>query len=295
MAKKETALAQAEPFRLVQYTDGVSPEILEEIRDEMGDIEDAGPNFLKIRMPASGGLAFEVQDDDDGVEYAKTIDGVIVFTHLINGRWAGAYGEGDGTNKAPICASMDGKAGINRETGECYDCRVCPHNDFGSAIGKDGKPMRGKACKNMRRIYLMMNDNPNLYLLTVPPTSLRDVNRNLNKILASGCPYIGQIVQLSLTKVQSAGGSGYSKVTLRRVGPLPEAAAARAMEIRKAIKGQFAEAAVTVDDYAPAEATAAGNPVPVDAAPVPPAAQAAPAAVVFQDAPPLPSDADLPF
>ena len=35
----------------------------------------------------------------------------------------------------------------------------------------------------MRRLYLLMDGEPNFYLLTVPPTSIRDVNKQLTNCL----------------------------------------------------------------------------------------------------------------
>ena len=56
----------------------------------------------------------------------------------------------------------------------------------------------------MRRIYLMMDGDPNFYLLSVPPTSIKDVNKQLAKILASGTPYTGMIVSLTLEKAKNS-------------------------------------------------------------------------------------------
>lgn len=300
MAKKDTTLAPVEEFRLLRPTDGIDPEILAEIEDELTDLDQASePNYLKIKVPTSGGLAYAVQDDEDGEDYKKTIDAVIVYTHNINGRWARSYGEGgDPALKIPVCASVDGKTGFNRETGEVINCRMCPFNEYGTGVDKDGKPTRGKACKNMRRIYLKMSGDPALYLLTVPPTSLKDVNRQLKKILDGGTPYIGLVVRFSLARTQSASGSDYSKVVLRKVGTLPAPVVRQGLEIRKKIKEQFAAAAVTIDDYqaAPAEPAAPADPAPVQdnqAAGDP--VQVDPS--IFEEAPSVPSDGseDLPF
>ena len=58
---------------------------------------------------------------------------------------------------------------------------------------------------------------PNLYLLTVPPTSIKDVNNQLAKI----APYADKVVTLSLEKATNAGGTPYSKVVVKRTGVLP--------------------------------------------------------------------------
>lgn len=188
--KNETALAVADNFQLMNRYEGIDPELLAELQDEMDDLDpESGITCLKIKIPSGGGLAYEVQtDEEDDAEYMKQIDGVVIFTHRANGFWPGAYGSGEDQNQPPACASMDGKTAIWTDTGELRSCEGCPYNEYGSGADQTGKQGRGKACKNMRRLYLMMSGDPNLYLLTVPPTSIKDVNRQLAKILAGGVP-----------------------------------------------------------------------------------------------------------
>ena len=273
--KNETALATAEPFRLTKRYDGLDPELLAEIQDELGDLDpESGINCLKIKIPSGGATAYTVQGDEDGdEEYMKTIDAVIVFTHRANGYWPKPYGSGDDTNEPPICASMDGKTAIWAETGELRSCEGCPYNEYRSGTDQNGNQSRGKACKNMRRIYLMMSGDPNLYLLSVPPTSVRDVNRQLTKILAAGTPYVSMILRFTLEKAQNANGIAYSKVVIKRQGTLPPEVAAQATALRRQIKEQYKTVALTLDDYAPADPQGQGQPTParsngVDAGPI---------------------------
>lgn len=104
----------------------------------------------------------------------------------------------------------------------------------------------------MRRLYLMMSGDPNLYLLTVPPTSIKDVNRQLAKILAGGVPYTGMILRFTLEKATNANGVAYSKVVIKKGGILPTAIAAQAIALRRQVKEQYQSVAITLDDYTPA-------------------------------------------
>nr|WP_182428247.1 hypothetical protein [Clostridium sp. OF09-10] len=199
------------------------------------------------------GLEVETDDPDDP-EVMKEVTGVIIFTHRMNAYWAQKYGEAgdDGNiNKNPDCSSMDGKQGMCRETGEIRTCDNCPYNQFGS----DGK---GKACKNMRRLYIMMSGRPDIYLLTVPPTSIKDVNKALKKIMGQQhIPYSRMIVTFKLNVAENADKIKYSKVTLEKTGLLPEALYKTTAELRKAMKQSYESVAITTDDYkeaAPMEA-----------------------------------------
>lgn len=101
--KNETALAVADNFQLMNRYEGIDPELLAELQDEMDDLDpESGITCLKIKIPSGGGLAYEVQtDEEDDAEYMKQIDGVVIFTHRANGFWPGAYGSGEDQNPAP--------------------------------------------------------------------------------------------------------------------------------------------------------------------------------------------------
>ncbi len=294
--KKTTALAIVDNFQLIDRYEGVDPELMAELQDELSDLDpESGITCRQIKVPSGGGIAYEVQgEDEDDAEPMKEIQGVIVFTHRLSGYWPGSFGSAkDARDKIPVCSSMDGKTGFNPVTGEVTTCETCPHNQYGTGIDDKGNPSKGKACKNMRRIYLLMDDDPNLYLLSVPPTSIKDVNKQLAKILASGTPYTGIIVSFTLEKVKNSNGVEYSKVVVKRSGLLPAAIAAQVAQLRGQIKQQYQSLAITLDDYAtaPDRNREPGNadPAAFEEAPAPSVEEA-----VFEEVP-APSDDDLPF
>ena len=291
--KKTTALATLETFSIANRYEGMDPEMMEELEDEMIDLDpESGITCRKIKIPSGGGLAYEVQGEEEtDVEYMKEIKAVVVFTHRVNGFWAGAYGDDD-QNKAPVCSSIDGKTGVRIDSGEVISCETCPLNQFGSATDQKGEPGKGKACKNMRRLYLMMDNDPNFYLLTVPPTSIKDVNKQLAKIMAGGTPYTGLVLKLTLEKTKNAAGVEYSKVVISKAGLLSTAVSAAAKEMRRQIKEQYQSMAITSEDYAaPEQSTAAETP---DEIPAPVENYTTATADDFPEPPPTDED-NLPF
>ena len=110
----------------------------------------------------------------------------------------------------------------------------------------------------MRRIYLLMSGQPNIYVLSVPPTSIKDINRQLTRIMAGAkIPYTKMVVRLTLAKAVNKGGIKYNKVVLEKAGVLPDAMAAKTQELRRGLKEQYKNFAITDEDYAaPAEAAA---------------------------------------
>ena len=265
--KKSTALAVVEGFQIANRYQDIDPELLAELQDELEDL-DPDPDILcrQIKIPSGGGIAYEVQgEDENDADSKKEIQGVIIFTHRLNAYWPGAYGDDD-QNKVPVCSSMDGKTGVNAETAESINCENCPSNQYGSATDQKGNAARGKACKNMRRVYLMMDGDPNFYLLTVPPTSIKDVNKQIAKIVHGNTPYGSLVCSFKLEKAKNTAGIAYSKVVISRAGTLPKEAAAAALIMRRQIKEQYKNIAVTMADYTTVDASSrAGRPVDVDA------------------------------
>lgn len=293
--KKNTALAVMNDFQIVSRYDGMTPEEREELQDQLEDLDqESGIACRKIKIPSGGGTAYEVQgDDDDDTDPMKAITGVVVFTHRLSGYWPNAYGSSNNPeDKLPTCASMDGKTGIvqiGERAGEVVTCETCPWNQYGTARDQSGNQARGKACKNMRRLYILMDGDPNLYLLTVPPTSIKDVNKQLAKILASGTPYTSMIVGFTLEKAQNNNGVAYSKVVVKKKGLLPQDAAAQVLQLRNQIKAQYQSMALTLNEYAAAPAQ--GTPVGAAEDTAPTGDGTTPA---FEEAPPT-DGGELPF
>lgn len=241
MGKNE--LAVMKDFQIVTGFEGMDPELIEELKEQMADLDDErGIACRKIKIPAGGGKVYEVEGDDpDDPEIMKEIQGVILFTHRMNSYWATTYGSGDNANMPPTCCSMDAKMGVNLETGEIRNCDNCPMNQFGE---------EGKECKNMRRIYLLMSGRPDIYLLSVPPTSIKDINKNLARIMGSNrIPYTMLVVTFKLNKAVNKNGIEYSKVLVEKTGMLTADQYERTSAMRKQIKEKYKEVAITHDDY----------------------------------------------
>lgn len=194
---------------------------------DLGDVADEMEglvlDFDRIRIPSGGGLAFELPGDEpDNPELVKEIVGVIVDHYPINAYWRDKYA---GQNNPPDCSSLDGKVG----TGGVL-CKTCPNNQFGS--GDDGS---GKACKNMRRIYILTEHNAFPYLLTLPPTSIRPFSDYLAKrVIGKGLRSYGVVTKITLRKAVSKSGITYSQAAFSLVGVLsPEQTAQMAQQAAK--------------------------------------------------------------
>ena len=190
IGENNTALAELQQsFILPTMVDngGFSSEDLDEERDGLQ------MSFQRVKIPTGGALQFEIPSEDpDHPDYAPTLVGVILFNHSANAYWPTGSEYEDDTN--PICSSVDGKMGYGDPGGFCADCAL---NEFGT----DGK---GKACKNMRQLYLLRSGDFLPLQLTLSPTSIKPYKEFYNASFAvrrrGTC---GSVVEIGLKRVDN--------------------------------------------------------------------------------------------
>lgn len=233
--KNEAALAVVENFDLPVLSDDMAAAMAEEL-------DGLQLSFPRVKIPSGGGLAFEVPGDDpENPDTEKEIVGVIVDHHPVNAYWADKYAGG---NNPPDCSSMDGKVGVNSD-GNRRPCNSCPNNEWGS--DDEG---RGKACKNMHRVYILREGEMLPLLLTLPPTSLKNLSDYLGlRVVSKGLRSYGVVTKVSLKKAQNAGGINYSQAVFALAGKLAPAQAAAMAEYSKGIKVLTRQLAVDADEY----------------------------------------------
>nr|WP_313529436.1 hypothetical protein [Anaerotignum sp.] len=171
------------------------------------DMDGLQMSFQRVKIPAGGALQFELPGEDpENPDYAKTLEGVILYNHASGTYWqeGSEYDE----NTAPLCSTVDGKVGIGEPGGSCA---ICPFNQFGT--GKDGK---GKACKNTRTLYLLRDGDYLPIQVTLPPTSIRPFNDFYNVAFATKrrATY-GSVVQIGLKRMDN--GNLYSVATFKKL------------------------------------------------------------------------------
>lgn len=203
MYNQNTTLINQEKFLLPAMVE--SDFTAEELAEDMDGMQ---MSFQRVKIPSGGMLQFELPSDDpDNPDYEKNLEGVILFNHSNNAYWAEGNEYDD--NTAPLCSSVDGKTGIGEPGGLCASCAL---NQYGTA--PEGN---GKACKNMRILYLLRSGDYMPLQVTLPPTSLRPFKDFINQsfMLRRRATY-GSVVQIGLKKANN-GSNDYSVATFRRL------------------------------------------------------------------------------
>ena len=196
------------------YQDFILPTALgsdfssEDLADDMDGLQ---LTMQRVKIPGGGNLQFEIRGDDpDNPDYERKLVGVILYHHLANAYWPEGSEYDD--NVPPFCQSFDGKQGYGEPGGVCA---ACAFNQFGSTANGSGK-----ACKNMRQIYLLRSGEYLPLQLSLPPTSLRPFNDFMNlAFVARRRPSYSAIVEIGLKRAES-GGYTYSVATFRKVRDL---------------------------------------------------------------------------
>lgn len=168
------------------------------------EMEGLRPSFDKISIPAGGGLSFEVPGDDpSSPDSVKQFKAVILYHHPMFSYYKEKF---SGGSMPPDCSSMDGKFGVQYETGEFTECAKCPLSKFGS--GENG----GMACKQKRRLFLLREGEILPVILTLPTGSLADFTKYVTRLVQKGRKTSSVVTTFSLKKAQNATGITYSQV-----------------------------------------------------------------------------------
>ena len=197
----------------------LTPFVLPTMMDTGFDAEDLGDDFdglslsfKKLKIPAGGVLQFEEQGaDPENPEYVKNIEGCIIYNHASNAFWPAGMEYDD--SSSPLCTSFDGKCGHGTPGGTCATCEM---NQYGT----DQSGGKGKACKNMRTLYILRSGEAMPVQLSLPPTSLRPFNDFVSAVFVTRQrPTWASIIQIGLRRVEN-GSNQYSVATFRKVRDL---------------------------------------------------------------------------
>ncbi|MTI95216.1 MAG: hypothetical protein FH749_06965 [Firmicutes bacterium] len=209
--------------------------------------------FDKVKIPSGGGISFEVVDEAGEPTPVKELKGVVVDYYPINAWW---HDEFSGEKNAPTCSSMDCKTGTGSEehgipAGQA--CAKCPKNQWGS----DPKSGRGKACKNMYRVYILQEDSVFPVLLALPPTSIGNWKQYVQRLTNKLKHYYSVVTVAKLEKDRNEGGIEYSKVSFAKAADLTPAEKKAIKDYARTMKPAMRSVAIDSTEYntesAPAE------------------------------------------
>jgi hypothetical protein len=194
----------------------------------------------RVKVPAGGGSAWEVPTLK-GPEPVKVLEGIILHFKDVRAYWAS---KGTG-NAPPDCSSPDSVLGMGKPGGQCHKC---PLAQFGTAVDEQGNAGKGQACKQMRLLLFLRQDDMLPLLVSLPPTSIQHAKKYFLRLVANGLPYYGVTTQLRLEQAKSGGGKVYSMATLNVGRQLEAAELEKVQMIGQAMRDLFNQATIEAED-----------------------------------------------
>lgn len=190
----------------------------------------------KIKVPAGGGQSWEIPTLK-GVESSPVIEGIILHFKDVRTYWK----ERDGGNNPPDCSAADGMYGIGTPGG---DCVKCPFAQFGSGIDEKGNPTKGQACKSMRLLLFLRQNDIIPLIVSLPPTSVQPSKKYFLRLVGNGFPYYAVTTQLRLDKTTN-GKNAYSVASFAMGRELSREEVSNVQTIGQVVRELFA--GMTVD------------------------------------------------
>ena len=157
--------------------------------------------FDRIKIPAGGGLMFEMPSDElNEANAVREFSAVILHHHPMYMFYKSRY---NGSNNPPDCVSIDGVTGVGMPGGMCINCT---NNKFGS--GENGS----KACKNKHQMYLLRENEIFPAILSLPTSSNKEFSKYIKRLLSKGKKSSDVVTKFSLKKAVNKTGISYSQV-----------------------------------------------------------------------------------
>jgi len=217
---KELAVATDQQSSIVRTLQGVSV-LVEALTANLGEGKLSVFKLPRLKIPAGGGTTFEFETPTGNVS-AQELRGVVLRTQTARAMYKTA-GAVEGT--PPDCASTDGKAGygdrglpVDAATpGGPFACKHCPHAQFKTAVGADGKPGRGCKCKE-REFQLVLLESGGMlpYFFNLPPTSVGASRAWRTNVAMTLGRYWHVLTSITLEKTQGDGVT-YSRAVFRTI------------------------------------------------------------------------------
>jgi len=195
----------------------------------------------RVSVPAGGGLAWSVPDINGEPQPEKELVGVILLHGDRRVYWEKSFDE-TGAGSPPDCSSLDSRNGFGIIRGgdvpESRACKTCPMSQWGSGKPDDDND-NSQACSQRKIAYLIREDDILPLIIDLAPTSVREFNRFMLRLVSRGIPCWSAVVAVGLRQEQSTGNVKYSVAMLRLVSRLPDDQAAKMHAAAQAMKPYF--------------------------------------------------------
>lgn len=234
--------------------------VLAEMEADKGGAYDYIPT--RIKFPSGGMMAFSVDDTDT---LKPPVTAIIAVAQKSKAFWPAK----DTAGQPPLCSSPDGLMGYFDPASEQvkaaaslsfrhpaldaldpeqaigpWDCATCPLAQWGSGNG------RGKSCKDLRRLIVLVEGWTMPAIMTLPPTSLKafDVYSSA-QARTRGQSYFTAWTRIELAQETNPAGIKFSVAKFAVAKPLTPAELAAVIDVRHQYAELIRKLGIGGDDY----------------------------------------------
>jgi len=250
------------PQDVSQLSAEIQRELETSVQDQLAGIQVRPP---AIKIVHAAGL-YQLGED----ESKKAFQGIVVYNTFCYAYW---HKEDmtlnpvlldlppDHNYDLPFCSSFDSVNGMRIQQdavsdgkavkicGKCHDCFL---NEFGTGVDTGGKRTKSKACKNGRRLVVFVEGHMIPFLLTLPPTSIKEWDKYVTELSSSNVKLWTVYTTFQLESKER----GPQKWSIFKAGT-PKRVDLTNIEtlyaIRKQFKQTLAAVEVTRDEFGPEE------------------------------------------
>jgi len=254
---------------LVKLDESLPAELREEIQGELAKslddmMDGVDPRPIKIKIAAGGSNNWLIGDDEDAV---KEFRAIIIKNIKANAYWH----KEDNTNNPifldtlpddydpniPLCSSMDGINGsqpeqvvkANGNKIKCFGhCSTCYLNQYKTAINDSGERGKGKACKNGRRMIVLLEGSNVPHLITLPPTSIKNFDAYITKLKGKNLPAWIVWTTFKLESKQS-GQRKWSVFVPGQEERIPDDMIPQTYQVKKQVEASVGAVEITADEF----------------------------------------------
>ena len=157
----------------------------------------------RLHVPTGGGTLWEIPTLEGEPEHAKDVTGIVVFWKEPRAYWKENFDDSGG-GTPPDCSSEDGTIGVGDPGGSCA---VCPLAEFGTH-----HKGRGQACKQMRVLFMVLEQQFLPIAVSCSPTSLANMQKYFLRLAGRGIQFNHVVTKLTLGVDKNKDGIKYSTV-----------------------------------------------------------------------------------
>lgn len=225
----------------------------EGMKEEMKGLPITAP---RVDILHAGANAFKFCEAPEEEQIKKSFSGIIIHVDPQRAYWKKEPGDG-GTGQMPDCYSRDlVKPDAGGAEVQSPDCASCPWNQFGS----DPKGGRGKACKEVRRVFFLPEGKLDAHVMNVPPTSLKSLKTYFTFLAEHKIPRPQMaITKFSAKAAENKDGTDYTELQLTYQKPVDERLLLLVLQMKKGIEEMTRAAAPISRDEFHNKATVEGE------------------------------------